>query len=129
MVATVLELLSLIARWAGRGENVDCSEPVSRAVILMSNSVERGISVKSVAAEVGLSPSSLRRRFVAEMGMSPYHYFNTLRINQIKMDLAHTAQPLKKIAERLGFTDQYHLSRLFKHYVGVSPSAWRATGG
>ncbi|MFP4551248.1 MAG: helix-turn-helix domain-containing protein [Spirochaetales bacterium] len=51
-----------------------------------------------------------------------------LRVNEVKMQLAHSDKPLREIADRFGFTDQYHLSRVFKQYVGASPTAWRRRG-
>jgi AraC-like DNA-binding protein len=37
--------------------------------------------------------------------------------------------PLYVLAERLGFSDAPHLSRLFRARYGLTPSAWRARAG
>jgi AraC-like DNA-binding protein len=43
--------------------------------------------------------------------------------------LAHSGTPLAEIALICGFSDQSHLSFLFKRYMGVSPSKFRALAG
>jgi AraC-like DNA-binding protein len=43
--------------------------------------------------------------------------------------LAHSQTPLAEIALICGFSDQSHLSFLFKRYMGVSPSKIRALAG
>jgi len=36
---------------------------------------------------------------------------------------------LAAVADELGYSDAFHLSRQFKAVVGCSPSQWRAGGG
>jgi AraC-like DNA-binding protein len=36
-----------------------------------------------------------------------------------------TNLPLKSIAPRVGFSDEFHLSRLIRRYHGISPGALR----
>ncbi len=43
--------------------------------------------------------------------------------------LAHSRTPLAEIALTCGFSDQSHLSFLFKRYMGVSPSKFRSLAG
>ena len=40
--------------------------------------------------------------------------------------LTGTPMTLKEIASRLGYGDQFHFSRKFKAFSGVSPSMYRA---
>jgi AraC-like DNA-binding protein len=39
--------------------------------------------------------------------------------------IAETNQPLRVIAEELGFCDEFHFSRRFKQIAGVSPAVYR----
>jgi AraC-like DNA-binding protein len=41
------------------------------------------------------------------------------------MLLAQTDYSMKEIAERLGFSNQYYFSKVFKENNGVSPSQYR----
>lgn len=40
-----------------------------------------------------------------------------------------TNESLVAIAMECGFSDQAHLTKLFRRVVGVSPGAWRRTHG
>lgn len=129
MIGVVMQMVGLIASWAGPHYLAGHSLEVREAIRGMSEHPVRVLSVAALAARVGLSESALRRRFVRETGMSPYHYYNTIRVDRIKMRLAHSTSTLGTIAEELGFTDGFHLSRVFKQYTGLAPSEWRVRGG
>ena len=129
MVAIILQILTIVSGYVhGDSPNRYSSEVVQASSLMAASLKSQGTvacSIEQIAENVGMSASAFRRRFAAELGMTPYHYFNTLRVNEVKMQLAHSGNTLRTIAERLGFTDQYHLSRVFKQYVGISPSVWR----
>jgi AraC-like DNA-binding protein len=130
MVGKVLELLALVARGRrGDRRSQNGSDPVDSAIRVMRACVRDRLDLTQLIRETGLPEASFRRSFRRRTGSSPYRYFMTLKVNAVKTELARTEQPLKAIAAQLGFTDQYHLSRVFKDYTGVSPSRWRASGG
>lgn len=83
------------------------------------------ISISDLARELHLPISTFRRHFRANVGISPYRYFQTCKVDAVKRELERGDLPLRTIAEKLGFTDQYHLSRVFKRITGVRPSQWR----
>ena len=39
--------------------------------------------------------------------------------------IGSTDEPLRAIADRLGFSSQYHFSSAFRRHFGLSPLAWR----
>lgn len=128
IIAEVLRLVVRIARTEdpmlhGRFDGVD------RAIRVMQAAVTAGVDLPRLAAQCGFSETTFRRRFRARVGTSPYRYFMALKVNAVKHELAGSELPLKAIAERFGFTDQFHLSRVFREYTGVSPGRWRRFGG
>ena len=128
IVAEVFRMMVAVAR--GRLSCRDTAQTVvDRAIALMRARVDSNVSIAEIALELGVSPSALRRRFAAETGLAPYRFLMTLKVNALKQELAHTASPLAALAERFAFTDQYHLSKVFRQYAGVSPSEWRRRGG
>lgn len=42
-----------------------------------------------------------------------------------KWQLLHTDNPVKQIADTLGFADEYYFSRFFKKHIGLSPKLFR----
>ena len=129
MVAAVMRMIGVLGTWVKRETGAGYSDELGAAVSAMAERPDGSLSVAALSEVVGLSESALRRRFARETGMSPYHFYNTLRINRVKLELAHSKAALASIAEEYGFTDAFHLSRVFKQYTGLAPSEWRLRGG
>lgn len=79
----------------------------------------------ALAAELGTSPSTLRRRFHETTGTSPHAYLLQCRIVEARRMLGETDLPVKTIAQRLGYNDVYFFSRQFRQLSGVPPAAYR----
>ena len=82
---------------------------------------------ESVAAEMGISYSYLRRLLSKELNTSFSVYLLTLRLTQSKELLRTTQLPLKDIAEQSGFRNEQTLYRVFRQNEGCSPREWRRT--
>jgi len=78
------------------------------------------ISLRDIALALHVSESSLSHRLRAESGQTPIGMLARLRINHAKA-LLLKGLPLKVIADQLGFSDAFHLSKTFKRVEGVSP--------
>jgi AraC-like DNA-binding protein len=78
-----------------------------------------------IAREMGMAPSTLRRRFKSAMGHSLREHVITARMVRAKALLAETDLTLETISERLGYGSAAFFSRQFKDGVGVSPSVFR----
>lgn len=119
---------------SGRAEKVggDFNETIIRKAkyLVMEHLVEK-IDWESLARDLHISYSCLRHTFRHHTGFSLYQYQLQLRLNKAKGLLNNTAQPVKEIADQVGFDCQYHFSHLFKRKTGLSPEAWRydARGG
>ncbi|MDT2237564.1 helix-turn-helix domain-containing protein [Paenibacillus larvae] len=56
-------------------------------------------------------------------------YVNTFRIEKAKHLLLQTELKTNEIAARVGYTDPTYFYRIFKKYVGVSPTELRKMYG
>lgn len=79
----------------------------------------------ALAAELGKSESTLRRRFQEVAGTSPHTYLLQCRAAEARRLLGETDLPVKAIADRLGYRDVYFFSRQFRQLAGVPPAAYR----
>lgn len=65
------------------------------------------------------------RVFRAYLGHTPAQYVLERRIAAATQELAFTGASLEQIAERLGFANRFHLTRMFTRRMGVPPAAYR----
>lgn len=82
------------------------------------------IQLSTLAAACGLSVGHFSRAFRQSVGMPPYRWLVQRRIDVAK-SLLRTDLPIAELALRCGFSDQSHLTRVFKHAVGQTPGDWR----
>ncbi len=102
---------------------------IEKALRVMQAGVFRDLSLADIAKTVGLEESYLIRLFKSKMGTTPKRYYTKLKMEAAASLLSSTALPLARIAERLKPASEFHLSRLFKEYSGLAPSAYRKAYG
>jgi AraC-like DNA-binding protein len=83
-------------------------------------------SVADLAASVGVSRSTLTRRFRDRVGEAPMRYLAAWRLALAAEQLRTSDALLEIMAHRVGYADGFALSRAFTRAYGVSPSAYRA---
>jgi len=101
-------------------------EQMSDVVRFISESYAKKIAVGQLAKKAHLSESQFTRRFTELFGITPARYLTRIRINAACGLLTRTDFDLTAIAERCGFHDASHLSKLFKSQMGVTPGEYRA---
>ncbi|WP_171060642.1 AraC family transcriptional regulator [Poseidonocella sp. HB161398] len=83
-----------------------------------------GAGVEDALASVPYNADYFRRAFRDRMGMTPKKFRELKRMefaaNRLGMGLS-----VKEAALELGFADPYFFSRMFKQYIGDSPSRYR----
>lgn len=82
------------------------------------------ITLDQLCRCTGLSKSTLLRAFTREVGITPYRYLETLRVNQAKALLEQGAPPLEA-ALRTGFADQSHFTNCFTSRIGLPPGLYQ----
>lgn len=83
------------------------------------------ITIKDLAELVYVSESYLIRRFRQKTGQTPIQYINSLRIEAAKRLLATKEMTIEDISQSVGYGSAKYFTRLFKKYLGVSPSDFR----
>lgn len=95
---------------------------------LLADRLGDNLSLDELAGASGLSPFHLSRSFAAAFGLPPVAWRNQLRVARARTLLAHGWRPAEAAAE-LGFADQAHLTRAFRHALGVTPAAYQRAVG
>jgi AraC-like DNA-binding protein len=103
----------------------DSVQKVAEGIIYMSEHLDHPMRVSALAALANLSPAHFTVLFKEQTGCSPRDYLHLLRIHRACQLLRSSTLNVKEIATRLGYQDQFHFSRQFKAFQGVSPSEYR----
>lgn len=106
-------------------EAADGLQRVAQSIIYMSEHMDQPLKVSALAALCSLSTAHFTVLFKAQTGCSPRNYLHLLRIHRACQLLETTTLNVKDIAARLGYQDQFHFSRRFKAFQGVSPTEYR----
>lgn len=85
--------------------------------------------IETIAAELCITPSQMRRKMNAITGMPPKKYIMKIRMDQARRMLHQNPElKLATIAEQCGFYDHSHFIRLYKETYGTTPAADRQGG-
>jgi AraC-like DNA-binding protein len=103
---------------------------VRRAARLLRDGTEEDCLDKDerigeVARQLGYGKSRLYSLFSREIGMAPNDYRQRIRIKRCCERLAQTDDTVTMIGIENGFRSSQYFSRVFKKYVGVTPSDYR----
>lgn len=87
--------------------------------------ISERLDLSRLAAELDMSPCHFARGFKASFGNPPYAFVMQRRVALAQALLRRTNLPIKVIAVDCGFSDQAHLSRMFRRAFGAPPSQYR----
>jgi len=125
----VLEILAEIARSETKPETVLVPNWLKHATDIVESRFLERLSLADIASEVGVHYVHLSRQFHKYNRCTIGELIRKRRVQHASHLLAHSDTPLAEIALICGFSDQSHLSFLFKRYMGVSPSKFRHLAG
>lgn len=103
-----------------RGTTVAAVERAAAMLAAPSSSHPR---LADVADECNMSAFHLIRVFQRHLGVSPYAYYSSHRINRARQ-LLNQGLPVSHVAYVCGFSDQSHLTRMFKRALGLPPGQY-----
>ncbi|MEM6626393.1 MAG: AraC family transcriptional regulator [Pseudomonadota bacterium] len=124
-------LVKLVQKYGDdRAENIAFSSSFSaahykRVLDFMAKNFGKPIQIEDMAREAGLSASHFSRLFKSVIGDSPYQFLMRYRVERAEEMMLNPANSLIGVALACGFSDQPHLTRIFKQHRGVTPKAWR----
>ncbi|MDA0645587.1 helix-turn-helix domain-containing protein [Nonomuraea ferruginea] len=109
----------------------DGHPPESLALVLdwALERLHEPLGVGDLAAQAGISPRTLARRFAGQLGVTPGRWLLQQRVAAARSLLEETDLPVETIATRVGLSSAANLRRRFHTLVRTTPAAYRRSFG
>lgn len=109
--------------------SVAANNPYRKAVYEAASYIEihftSEIDLGVFARKYGLSKRTFLRYWDEIFKQPPKKYITDLRIKEAQKLLIETELRINEVATKIGISDPYYFSRMFKLHVGVSPASYR----
>jgi len=124
-----LELLASVGRVVSSERGEARPAWLERAIDCLHADLCRSWTLESLCHAAEVAPGRLVRAFRRYLRTTPADYLRQLRVDQARRLLFETVRPIADIAFETGFTDQSHLTRVFRRVLGETPAAFRSRFG
>ncbi len=101
--------------------------PLGKVQTYVMEHVGESFSVERLADIGGVSPRSIARLFVTELGVTPHDYVEGVRLDQARNLLESTTLALKTIAFDCGFSGPAQMRNAFQRRINVTPLQYRSS--
>ena len=98
---------------------------LTELLIYVNNHVSEPLAVGSLAKRMNMDESYFCRYFTRYLRMPPSRYVARLRMETARNLLFQTSLSLQEIAEQVGYSNAFVLSKKFRAYYGQSPTKYR----
>jgi len=132
VMSGMYKLISILSDTRGVGE-MEYSrvnrEQVESLINKVITKIERNnsehITVQRIADELGVNRSYLTEHFKRYTGQTIKGYIMELRMKHAQLQMRNLELDIQHVAANCGYSDPLYFSRIFKKYVGCSPSEYR----
>lgn len=98
---------------------------VKEAKRYIDMNLAEAFNVKTIAAHLNCHPDFLSRRFKQYVGTSLSDYIRRLRLEFARNLLRNPNVQVGDVADRSGFSDRIHFSKVFRKEMGMTPSQYQ----
>lgn len=100
-------------------------EPIRIAQEYIRTHIDRQMSLEEVSEKAFVSPGYLSTLFKERTGKNFSDYVVEMRVEEAKRLLRQASYNVGEVAERVGYADARHFSKVFQKVVGIKPTAYR----
>jgi AraC-like DNA-binding protein len=126
LAGAVRLLLSCCAERAVPDPKPHDRRTLSRVRDVLEARYAENVSLPELAGVAGIGRFHLAHAFAHQYGLPPHAYRVALRVSKARALLARGVPPAE-VALATGFSDQSHLTRAFRRFVGVTPAHYQTT--
>lgn len=124
----LIRIISSYIATSPRKSTVALSVPDEKVSVVLSyinQNLGKTISNSELSALCYMHPNHFVRYFKKVTGSTPQKYITEQRVQMAKRLIEQTDLKFSDIAERVGFCDAPHLTKVFKQYFSLTPQACR----
>lgn len=116
------ELLSVLCEYQRQKDHTfDVSKAVEQTIDYLHKHYQKPLTVKQLASLARVAQWQYSTVFQTLTGKKPLDYLTEIRLEHAQVLLQQTNEPLKDIAQLVGFSDEYYFNRRFKQMIGMPP--------
>lgn len=120
-------LMQLMSRFLGQSKmksrNKDAR--INKCLQFIHENTDKDISISQLADISCITEDHFIRIFKKEMNCTPLKYINMKKIEKAQLLLLTTKLPIREIALELSIDNVSYFNRIFKQYVGKTPTSYR----
>lgn len=109
---------------SGEAERTGPDQQVKTLCSYMESHFAENITLDDLLTMTDFGKSYLIRTFTRQVGVSPYRYLQTIRLDKAKKLLEQGVAPIEAAA-MAGFADQSHFTNFFKAFIGLTPKQYQ----
>lgn len=121
-----MEILSVFYHMLHRmsSQNKYCKIIQPAVKYIEKNYANPRLTNSELAMQCNISEIYFRRMFTKQYNMTPKQFILDVRINHAKQLLTEGILKINAIAEKCGFSNQYHFDHIFKDKTGLTPTEY-----
>lgn len=128
--AYMVEFIIFILRKTGNDDKNSFSKStyplITRKIVsYMEENFNDDVTIGDLSVMAFLSPAQLCRVFKQTTGMTTKEFMRKIRIETACRMLSQTRDSIYKISSDVGYKDTKYFTKIFKSYMGISPSEFR----
>ena len=116
-----MELLAFMGR-QDTSQRTPADEAMEEIIARFHREFRENIRVEDCAKACNMSKSWFIRSFRARTGETPQRYLTNIRLSQARELLSSSSLNIGEIAAFCGYENALYFSRIFRKYMGLSPS-------
>jgi len=93
--------------------------------IIESNIQEVDFGVEKLAREVGMEASTLYKKMMLMLDISPGEFIKVIRLKRAAQLLSKKELSVTEVSFMVGYEDPKYFSKIFKKYYGITPTDFR----
>ena len=98
---------------------------IQRVIALIDGDADQWLTLDDMAKTVRLSPSRLRHKFKAEVGVTPAQYLRNVRMTKAAKLLKDGNLSIKEVRVAIGLESDSYFTHLCERFYGQPPSRIR----